>query len=560
MAKDYNKVVKDYINIKQEHAKKISLLSTNYHETLKGYKTVISPNDENLNDLLLLLERIQSIFSTESQQLQKFLEGCETIKDENKEINTDVGNRNNFNKISNEFMLKEKKIMKMSNDLDNNFKSLYNIFESIENSLALSVITKENKVLNESEITNNCFLNGIEKEKIILKSKEEISQFKNDYFNSYDEAVKLCEEIAADNINNLKYNIDFFISLLNNFYSFCSREMEESRKIIVMKEVELNFSDIMNKVMVPFEKEATLNKYLLKIVTNKYTEDKTKKLDLLKIEKNGYIIKDNKVFLKEEDIYEIAKIMFNKFQFIDQSNYNINEEKIKIEVKNLTNKLLSVCVKDKETKFSELKKLEPITDNEIDELFKYLDNSFNRIALLKVLNLFRSSGIYAIPEREYEILKNIFIKIAGDIVKDKDFSCTHYLLILSCTFYLMKEGKKIYLQHYLKNHEIFSELEIIEKYLTELIEENIEKMKLSGDNNTNDDESTQNFKINNILNTQLFPFCDTMLEFGMNVENLNKVIEPIMEKYKANDDVKSMISDLIKSKQMEMESSTQQTQ
>ena len=124
----------------------------------------------------------------------------------------------------------------------------------------------------------------------------------------------------------------------------------------------------------------------------------------------------------------------------------------------------------------------------------------------------------------------------------------------------MKEGKKIYLQNYLKNHEIFSELEIIKKYLTELIEENIEKMKLSGDNNTNDDESTQNFKINNILNTQLFPFCDTMLDFGMNVENLNKVIEPIMEKYKANDDVKSMISDLIKSKQMEMESSTQQTQ
>ena len=131
MAKDYNKVVKDYINIKQEHAKKISLLSTNYHETFKGYKTVISPNDENLSDLLLLLEKIQSIFSTESQQLQKFLEGCETIKDENKEINTDLGNRNNFNKISNEFMLKEKKKMKMNNYLDNNFKKHCNKFENI---------------------------------------------------------------------------------------------------------------------------------------------------------------------------------------------------------------------------------------------------------------------------------------------------------------------------------------------------------------------------------------------------------------------------------------------
>jgi hypothetical protein len=278
---------------------------------------------------------------------------------------------------------------------------------------------------------------------------------------------------------------------------------------------------------------------------------------LQKIEKSGYKINDNKIFLKDEDIYEIIKIMYAQFQFIDESNYNLTEEQIKINVRHLTNKLLYFGFK--KINIFDFDFIEPITDKEASLLLKYLDKSFNRIEFLKSLNLFRVKGIYTVPKREFDIMTKIFLKIAEHNKNDKDNLCTHLLIILSQTFYYEKDGQNIYLQHYLKNHEMFLELDILENYINSNIEKDIAKLKKAEEkSNVKVDDKAIIYGINNILNSHLIPFCDNMLEFGVSAENINKIIDPIMKNYQANDDLKTTINDIIKSKQEEMESKSKE--
>ena len=195
----------------------------------------------------------------------------------------------------------------------------------------------------------------------------------------------------------------------------------------------------------------------------------------------------------------------------------------------------------------DLQKPDPINESETKLLFKYLEKSFNRIEFLKILNLFRAKGIYEIPEKEFEILKNIFLLIADKIKQEKDIACAKLIIIISQTFYCKINGKKIYNQNYLKNHDMILDLEIWEIYINESIDEElnrIERIKKKDDNNV----YTKN-KIKNVLSSQLIPFSDNMIDFGMTVENLNKIIDPILEKYEIKDEIKNVIEDIIKSKE-----------
>ena len=92
-------------------------------------------------------------------------------------------------------------------------------------------------------------------------------------------------------------------------------------------------------------------------------------------------------------------------------------------------------------------------------------------------------------------------------------------------------------------------MEIWEKYLNESIEEEINRSeRIEKKDNVKNEQKTK-YKIKNILSSQLIPFCDNMLDFGMSAENIYKIIEPVMDKYEIKDDLKNVIDDLIKSRQ-----------
>ena len=161
------------------------------------------------------------------------------------------------------------------------------------------------------------------------------------------------------------------MSLFTNYYKSPALEMEKIFKSIATNEIQTYYKKSLYNLVYSFGREININKYKIKIIDNKYIEDKIKKLYIQKLDKNGYIIKDNKIYLKEEDIYEIVKIMYAQFQFINEKYYNLIEEQIKKSVKNLTNKLLSFRAKT--IKIFDLNRPDSINEDEINLLFKYLN-------------------------------------------------------------------------------------------------------------------------------------------------------------------------------------------
>jgi hypothetical protein len=519
------------------------LLNTNYTKTIYHYKSTLEFSGNELQYLLILLEMINSIILSQAKKLQLFIDYCKVDEDKN-QINQEK--INTFEKITNEFLLKEKKISKSYSELEICYKSLYNSYQIIENSLAENILLKGNKKISLNELfLNQEYKNIIDKEKIVFKAKEEITTQKNDFFKTYDNLMKIGRDISIDHIFMLKSNISCFISLYSNYCKSFSDELDKIIKIMATSEKKNNYINIIDSLIKNITKDININGYKIKIINNRAIEDKNKKLNLDKLDKIGYIIKNNKIMLKDEDIYEIVKIMYGQFQFIDEKQYNLTEEQIKINVKNLTKKLLSF---DTKLKGSKNERIEPISENEINLLYKYLDKSFYRLEFLKVLNLHRTKS-YEIPEREYEILKKIFLIIADKVQNEKDIACARLLLILSQTFYCKINDKDVYIQHYLKEHELFLNMEIWEKYLNESIEEEINRSeRIEKKDNVKNEQKTK-YKIKNILSSQLIPFCDNMLDFGMSAENIYKIIEPVMDKYGIKDDLKNVIDDLIKSRQ-----------
>ena len=436
---------------------------------------------------------------------------------------------------------------KVYSELENNYKNLYNSYNIIENSLAKNIVSSDNK-LSVVDVLNQENKNIMEKEKIVIKSKNDFSESKNEFFLVYDELIKKGKEICLDNINILKANMNCFISLYANYLKNYSESLGSTIKDIAQKEIKQNFSNILDSVLFNFSRDFNINKYKIKIINNKYIEDKNKKLNLDKVDKKGYKIENDKIFLKDEDIYQIVKIMYAQFQFIEEKYYNLTEEQIKINVKNLTNKLLYFG--NKKLKLFDLNTQDPINDDELNLLFKYLDKGFNRLQFLKVLNLFRTKGVYEVPEKEFKILIKIFILIADKVKNEYDFLCLHFLIILSQTFYCKNNEKEDYIHNYLKNHEIFSNVEIWANFLNESIEKDLNRTEIiEKKENVKIIKDTMKNKINNILSSQLIPFCDNMFDFGMTIENINKIIGPIMDKYQIKDDLKNILDDLIKTKQ-----------
>jgi len=539
---NFSLIIKEYLNYTKTFVEKITELTNNFSKVISSYEKTLKLSNGTLQEIILLLRRVQSIFFMQSINFQVFIDGYQ--KEEKKDIHEE--DFSNLEIISNDLSLKDKTILKNFSDLENDSKTLFNYYNNIENSLAYMIISKNenSKKLSINEITNlSEYKKTIEKEEIIKASNKGIIEETNFYFKLYDKYFNDSKLLSDNIIYTLKTNINNFINLYTDYCKNTSKGMEHISKNI--KENDLKGKSFLK--LPSFEKDFNTNKYQIKLINNKFIVDNNKILNLKKYEKIGYKIKEDKIFLKDEDIYEIVKIMYAQFLYIDESIYNLIDEQIKINIKNLTEKLLSFGIKKSKLN----KEIKSINENEINLLYKYLDNSFNRFQFLSILNNFRTNGFYEVPEKEYEILKTIFLKSAEKIIIDKDISSAKLILILSQTFYCKKDGIKVYLHNYLKNHEIFKDVYIWEQYLMNLIDEDLQRANRSNKKENNINEETKREIINNILNAQLLPFCDNMIEFGMSVENIYKIIDPIMNKYKIKDDLKNTLVEFIKSRQNE---------
>ena len=357
-------------------------------------------------------------------------------------------------------------------------------------------------------------------EKVIEMLDTNYNEFLNVLKDMKDEFVNSNIGEIADGTEELKFKkIDY------------SEAFKYIIKIIDNPKIKVESSDKIDDTQKKGEIEKNQDK---KIKDDKdKTKDKTNKLD----KKNTPIQyeEDNVLTLTEEDVYNIVKKIYDyDFKLLNKSDYNLEIEREKIKVLNYSKSLLSFDM--------EKNKMETITDEEVNEFYELLKKRKNFFHFLIFLNNYRTTGKYKLPERVYNIIIKILNIIEDDLMKNMEFTLENLCLILSQTFYILKEGKKLYLTEGIKVHPIFKKNEFWENHLNQMIEEDIHKIEaFSKKDEVKFTKEKKQQKINELILTKVIPISKNMSEFGVSKENILKIIEPIMTKYNVDQSSRAMI-------------------
>ena len=405
--------------------------------------------------------------------------------------------------------------------------SLMETYAEIESKVVDNYISKKyNKHL---MITNNEPLQtNIEQAKYLEKTFldfEEGSKIK--FFND----LKEMENKAIEVFNEMKSTVGYIIITLKNtgneYLDLLQKEIDSIWKIdLKVNEKNDNKSDTKEEINLKNNYDLNNFKYKIKIIENPNVRVEEEENDIgIRKRTEEILFEDNEITLKDEDIYDIVYTLYNyDFKLLNKTDYNLDIEKEKIKVIKLTEKLLSFDTSNSID--------ENITDEEVNMLYELLNNIDNLVKFYVILNNHRATGKYSMTERAFNIIKNIFYKALDYLSKNNQKKIEEFTIILSQTFYMIKDKKKIYLQEGIKDHHLFKNKEFWEHHLNEIINDELKKLeKNEKDGKIILSKQFKNNKIKEIIVTKLVPLSNYMSDFGVPKEMILSVINPIMDKY-----------------------------
>ena len=543
---------------------KLNLIKPFYNEEKRAYKYEEQIYSFN-NDFIFALNQI---INFQINLITNFINDIEKnlfSEVEKKRIN-DYSNSLQQNK--NNIQISEKKMEKLYSEYNSEYKKFYDTFGSIEEDVQKYYINKR-KI--KSEDSNNDKINKLTNEANFVQNNflqvhNKFQENNKKYFDVYADKIKEFKEETIKNETYMKNNINLFLQILIKSYKSFLNSMDDfikKNKVNISTKEEKDINEINENLIIgeeqskQEEEKKSVNltsfkeKYFLLIQSN-YNKDKYKvktihchivgdgqSIEDTEIMDNIFnemgleeYVKNTTVILSDEVIFETVKFFYGKFNFVDTSDYNINLEKKKLEVKKLTYKLLQPGLIKKD--YDEYKDIKPINDNDVKKLENYISKEPEfRLAFLLNINFYRTSGIFDMPEKEFDITGKLFLEIIDIILngKDKDFQAFKLITILSQTFYVNKDGKKIYLFNKLKGHKIFSQTDFIKQYLNYSLNEEFQKVKLKSDREISLNEK-QSIVFANIL-----PFSKCMIEFGVPKQTLLEMNESLYKEYELSEDL-----------------------
>ena len=319
--------------------------------------------------------------------------------------------------------------------------------------------------------------------------------------------------------------------------------------------------------------------------------------------------KANKVFVSIEDgierinyiendlLFLTAQKMFTSFSLI-KNEYNIDfkleEEKRttrkiisnillniekkfkKSELKKLIkeNKIKNNIINDKKDNNNDKKELKYIHENDIQLLYTLLDKHYNRVIFLQTMSQFRTSGRYCMPLKVFEVVGKCLNIIIDKVVRDDDYSTAKTAVVLSQTYFMIKDDQRFYLHNLIKKHKLFQNMKFWEKTLDLSIKEEITKnTNIKNNKNIKSENKNQNQKDVDILDKsdnegelknessglsqdkysdiafgQIASIVNSMIDFDVEINNIRSIIEPKIHLYNLNQNQKNNIELVIESK------------
>ena len=535
------------------------------------------------------------------------------IKNSIKEINNFIKDFNNYLEIFIESMqipisnlnqyieISEKEINPIKNlneEQKINFNSKYLEYNSLNKELKKIHKEAEGKLVDfchEKSNQKNKKINIDKLESNLDKSLSLLSDNESNIMEKYktlDNFGKIFYDSTNEKINNIKNLIlnlyNNYTIFINNFFSFFQKSflspLIQINKSKIDNKNEINVKNELEEIVVDHIKSINendvkmdLKEYTIKVIENSIVDQdeifEEKKLINSIIEEFSFevIQSENEKIMEDEELYFIAKTMYEKFKLINKNLYILDTEKMKFKLKKTIDKLTSYNDNNKKKIDKNIwlileddndeQNNEKLTKEEIDNFCKFMDEKSYRKYFLLILNNFRATGAYEMPLEIFNYVLQIFLEISKylyiekkendkeEIILDKRIS--KLVVILSQTFYWNKNGEKIYIQNGLKDQAVFHKMDFWNKIIKSSIEDELNHYPkdLPSFSNLNDLEKKkkEEQRKRTISFAQLVTNINSMHGFGLNKEEIKSIILSFSEEYKITQQNKDILFALLDS-------------
>lgn len=427
--------------------------------------------------------------------------------------------------ISNEFsrLMKsyEKEFMNAYKQVEEKQLNFFQGGKSIENAInKLEKIKYKNKKENydknieEKNINNNDIDIDDEEKEMIEKMNEILEKNKT---TSKQLQLDYQEYIKKANVEREKY-----IKLSENLYDKVQRLDEEfikqmKTKIIFLTENELKLIDnIKNNISFTLQlsKEINIENEINLFINSKSTKFSHPKL-FEYVDYNPYIILRNRKghidAIESEISSKIVECLKETFKYDKTKDNLIQEENIKF-INDTVNDIWDG------NKYN---------DNKLEKLFK---DHIYRMNFLHMLNQYRVEGVFILQNESFQNFTKTLSSILEKSIIDKDYESIKYCMILSQTFYLQTETKKILLQSCMTQNEIWKQkdfwIDIIEYSINEEINAEKEYYVFLSENRESREKRIESAVISNLIT-----FLFNMKLFGYSEDKSKLVIDQFIKKY-----------------------------
>ena len=173
-------------------------------------------------------------------------------------------------------------------------------------------------------------------------------------------------------------------------------------------------------------------------------------------------------------------------------------------------------------------------------LFDYIsDKKMHRFFLI-VLSKLRTNNRFEQSDQVINLLGKTLNHILDIAEADENFDNAKNCIILSQTFFVMKDNKKCYITEFIRNHKWLSSVDFWIKFVEKMIDMEINRFVTLNKNVTKEEILNQPEKLNpkirhklsELLFSQLLPYVNNMNEFKLGIKNIIFVTEAFSDKYK----------------------------
>ena len=538
---DYIKYISNYKIITNDYIKKICQFQEKYGPRLTGKdKERENPKYKNINT-----KHIYSITSPVIKIIDKQIENLKLVMDG---IESQI---NNFyalikekeillNKFTSMFDEATKDLLKKYRDIDKLKDSFMENMANTEDTV--SKYLKKNSTVTVDQMKS--IISATKKLEKDYKSSIASTKFYEETFDAlYVSSIENIKKLTSETSNQMKDIVIDFIVLLKNNNKMQSSEIDIYLPVLtelneVTKIEEIIESSYKNNNKLQHVKPI---KYKLKIFqTNDSRGDSLSSNNIVSLE-DGF---EEMNVIKDENILSTFKTMKQNFELVEDNKMDLSIEEEKMKVQQLTDKVLSL-----ENKKSSKNNNQP-TKEDVDKLNSLLDIHHNRVVFLQKLSEYRNKGKFEIKKQTFEILSRLFNTIINIIERDNDFHSIKNAIILSQTYYIKTDDKggKRYLQKDIQDNKIFKSKKFWEEFLDYNINKEIAtclRFDYTSGNVMKENKKESDDKISNIAFSQILPYTDNMIEFGLDKKIIREVVFPKMTIYKMSDELINSIKAVI---------------